>query len=409
MRLDASRFGILACLSGLVGAQGGDAGSAKTVTTDIGTTSTSSASSNVVIELEPLPTPAVYAEGVGDQNITYSHGIGFAGVTVTAVNLRRYSDNVTIGMGKDYSAVLNTGSELHTGEAIIGRRDETLPPFSFPITNGSVTLKVPSSDLSRLYGDNVGLPLYYEFEWKNSTSSGKSYSQLIAVALSNGYNNAVQMISKTGKDSSPAFTEDIQQDATNPLDATSTSGSTAAETSLASTSASSRGSGGLGPGPIAGIAVGCAVVVILIVAFLVWFFFFRRRGSRDPAHGQSGFAANSGSKALVLDKEATGSPQSAYPDDGGRLRDADAYASYAGTKAPQAPGAAFTMNSTSDLASIGQASTTRAATPPAYQTRYAHLIEEGMTEDEIRRLEEEERHLDAAIQNAERNPRRDTH
>ncbi|KAH9884755.1 hypothetical protein F4778DRAFT_553135 [Xylariomycetidae sp. FL2044] len=35
-------------------------------------------------------------------------------------------------------------------------------------------------------------------------------------------------------------------------------------------------------------------------------------------------------------------------------------------------------------------------------SRYAHLIEEGMTEDEIRRLEEEERHLDAAIEVAGR-------
>ena len=35
-------------------------------------------------------------------------------------------------------------------------------------------------------------------------------------------------------------------------------------------------------------------------------------------------------------------------------------------------------------------------------SRYAHLVEEGMTEEEIRRLEEEERQLDAAIENAGR-------
>ncbi|KAK0612935.1 hypothetical protein B0T17DRAFT_389329 [Bombardia bombarda] len=37
----------------------------------------------------------------------------------------------------------------------------------------------------------------------------------------------------------------------------------------------------------------------------------------------------------------------------------------------------------------------------AVPTQYAHLVEDGMTEDEIRRLEEEERQLDAAIEQAE--------
>ncbi|ROW11394.1 hypothetical protein VMCG_01579 [Cytospora schulzeri] len=40
----------------------------------------------------------------------------------------------------------------------------------------------------------------------------------------------------------------------------------------------------------------------------------------------------------------------------------------------------------------------RSATPSGISGRYAHLIEEGMTEDEIRRMEEEERALDEAIE-----------
>lgn len=39
----------------------------------------------------------------------------------------------------------------------------------------------------------------------------------------------------------------------------------------------------------------------------------------------------------------------------------------------------------------------RSNTPSGIAQQYAHLVEEGMTEDEIRRLEEEERALDAAI------------
>ncbi|KAK4131925.1 hypothetical protein BT67DRAFT_139025 [Trichocladium antarcticum] len=42
------------------------------------------------------------------------------------------------------------------------------------------------------------------------------------------------------------------------------------------------------------------------------------------------------------------------------------------------------------------------ATPRALATPYAHLVEDGMTEDEIRRLEDEERQLDAAIEQAGR-------
>lgn len=38
--------------------------------------------------------------------------------------------------------------------------------------------------------------------------------------------------------------------------------------------------------------------------------------------------------------------------------------------------------------------------PPPVNPRYAHLVEDGMTDEQIRQMEEEERHLDAAIQHA---------
>jgi hypothetical protein len=44
------------------------------------------------------------------------------------------------------------------------------------------------------------------------------------------------------------------------------------------------------------------------------------------------------------------------------------------------------------------------ATPHGVSAQYAHLVEEGMTEPELRRLEEEERQLDAAIEQATRHP-----
>ncbi|KAI1088180.1 hypothetical protein F5B19DRAFT_26980 [Rostrohypoxylon terebratum] len=402
MRLDVSRFGILACLSGLAGAEVGDAGGVKEMRADVGTTSTSS---NVVIEFDSLPTPPVYREGTGDQNIAYHYGQGITELTFTAVYLKRYSDNLTVATGHDLSTGTNTGIEFHEDGATIGRRTDSLSPKFFSMSNGSVTLPVPK-DADSFYGDSLGEPLFYEFQWDNSTTSGKSYSQLVAVATSGGYDAAAQAITALQKDSNPAYGEEIEQEATNPSSIPSTTDSTTAATSAASTEVS-RSNSGLSPGAIAGIAVGCAVVVIIIVAFIVWCICFRRRSNRDQTKGGSDFGTSSGTRAMVLDKEATSSPQSAYPDDGGRLRDPDAYASYEGSKAPPAPGAAYATNSTTDLASIGQASTTRAATPP-YQTRYAHLIEEGMTEEEIRRLEEEERQLDEAIEaEAGRNSRRD--
>lgn len=46
----------------------------------------------------------------------------------------------------------------------------------------------------------------------------------------------------------------------------------------------------------------------------------------------------------------------------------------------------------------------RSPTPPI-SNRYAHLVEEGMTDAEIRRLDEEERALDMAIEDAGRSSR----
>ncbi|KAK8070156.1 hypothetical protein PG994_006772 [Apiospora phragmitis] len=58
-------------------------------------------------------------------------------------------------------------------------------------------------------------------------------------------------------------------------------------------------------------------------------------------------------------------------------------------------------------AAVGRTShqTDRPGSEVRSPSRYAHLIEEGMTEDEIRRLEDEERQLDAAIEDAGRHDR----
>lgn len=132
MRLDVSRFGILACLSGLAGAEVSDAGGAKEMRADVGATSTSSTGSNVVIEFDPLPTPPVYREGTGNQNLTYHYGLGITELNFRAVYLKRYSDNTTVATGHDTSTgSTGTGIEFHEDSATIGRRDGILPPKIF--------------------------------------------------------------------------------------------------------------------------------------------------------------------------------------------------------------------------------------------------------------------------------------
>ncbi|KAI1417123.1 hypothetical protein F5Y13DRAFT_153707 [Hypoxylon sp. FL1857] len=413
MRLDVSTLGILACLAGLVVAADNDSRGDGGAAAGFGTASTGS-SSNVVLSVQPLPTYPVYTQARGNQVISYSKE---AGIDVTDVYLKRYEDNGCIGQGDmgssgTASTNMNTNTGLIMNEETLGQRAEVsmLPPFRFPVTDSNVTLLIPTQ-LEAVYGSNLGKPLYYEFQWKNSTTSGSSFSQLIAVALDSGYDAAIQAIAQTNKDTDPAQPESIQPSSTASASITATP---AAETSVAplTAAASSNGGNGLSKGAIIGIAVGCAVGGVLIIALIVWFFFFRKRNNRDRTGGTN-FATDSGIRTMMADKEAAAvseSPHSAYPDDGGRLRDPrgdnDSYAPYSdrGVSPPPPPGAAFTTNSQTDLASVGHASTTRAGTPP-YQSRYAHLIEEGMTEEEIRRLEEEERHLDAAIEDAGRSSR----
>ncbi|KAI2621805.1 hypothetical protein GGR54DRAFT_81992 [Hypoxylon sp. NC1633] len=419
MRLDVSTYGILACLTGFAVGQDGGGMS--------GTTSTGS-SSNVVISIGPFPTPAVYTpQSVQAQsgNATIRYGKETS-IAIKAVFLRRYGDNAAIGVG-DVKG--NPGSATTSGSTLIKERDEpiAIPPVKFTVTEDSVELPTKPSDI---YGNNVDKALYFEFQWENSTSSGRSFSQLLAVANENEANTAYGVLQSTNLGSAPARPEEINKSPTKPT-SISTSAAPSVATATATPEVSSTPAAQISPnrlanGAIAGIAVGCAVAGLLIIGFLVWFLFFRRRNahSRDYAAGSSGTQ-----HVMMHDKEAAvsgvalaSSPHSTFADDGGRLRDpvhrrsvapgsstAAAATDDAGSYAPysdRAPSPSLTAGGPAGSGAGSQTDlhATRSATPP-FHTRYAHLIEEGMTEDEIRRLEEEERQLDAAIEDAGRGSR----
>ncbi|KAI4596167.1 hypothetical protein KJ359_005674 [Pestalotiopsis sp. 9143b] len=233
--------------------------------------------------------------------------------------------------------------------------------------------------------------------------------------------------------------------------ATSTaSTSSGASTSSAAASGSSSGSSGLSTGAIVGIAVACGVVGLALIGAAVWFLCFRRRrrhgdhsalaqqqqlqnGSYNMSDG--GLPHKAGMMMTRSDKDlphvATDSPQSAYAPSrvlrdsmgsgarrhGPRRRERNdnnnnAYAPYRDHTPPPAVyahahhhhhdgGAASAGSQTSLPASLPGP---RSPTPPI-SSRYAHLVEEGMTDEEIRRLEEEERALDVAIEDAGRSSR----
>jgi hypothetical protein len=157
---------------------------------------------------------------------------------------------------------------------------------------------------------------------------------------------------------------------------------------------SSGKTSGLSTGAIIGIAVGCGAVAILVLGALVFFCLRRRRTRRrggaaggrglksEPGdHAHDGYESAPVNQDFMAEKgvnhqRVAESPHSPYSDN---------VAGGVSGGAPAAPG---------HDASMPRAGS---ATPLGLSRSVAALVEDGMTEDEIRRLDEEERALDAAI------------
>ncbi|KAL7950605.1 hypothetical protein V8C42DRAFT_125550 [Trichoderma barbatum] len=160
---------------------------------------------------------------------------------------------------------------------------------------------------------------------------------------------------------------------------------------------SSGGSSGLSTGAIAGIAVSCSVVGILLIGGLVWFLLRRRR----RRHFDQGYnATRQTTSSFIATKEVqpsvAESPVGSPFSDDGDSRAIDPRSGSTNAMLPlQNTGAGTTAHDDEvdrpDTAASGNMS-----------RNIAHLVEEGMTEADILRLEEEERHLDAEIERATR-------
>ncbi|GKT40115.1 uncharacterized protein ColSpa_00296 [Colletotrichum spaethianum] len=268
--------------------------------------------------------------------------------------------------------------------------------------------------------DRSGTTTSGVFAVSNGTSGSSEYSAAadrIGKLTAGDDNNADRELNGVEDDDSTSSADPISTAVTASPSATATG--SASISTLGASAGDSGGGGGsnLPAGAIAGIVIG-SVLGISLIAFLIWFFLRRHRradhvsnGAYDSGHSPHQYLTDKETHARV-----TESPHSPYSDDGQQpqhppgqhhriqLDDPEAVApasAVSGTERhPLAPygeeeHTPIAARSVEDMTRNGARSST-----PNVNTNVSHLIEDGMTEDEIRRLEEEERALDDAIEQA---------
>ncbi|KAL0936496.1 uncharacterized protein CTRU02_208711 [Colletotrichum truncatum] len=285
-------------------------------------------------------------------------------------------------------------------------------------------LMIPSKRIASIGGKKTewdGKDMRIVFTWNLDDRSGFTSSGLFTITDSEiesaEWN---QTINKIG--SKPNESSDIDMNSaggpSSPGDAISTStgatstGPTVGATGAVSIPASGSASrnGGLGTPAIVGIVIG-VLLGVAIFGGLIWFFLRRRRRA---AHSPDG-TYDSGNSPLeyIGDKETharvTESPHSPYSDDGQQQRHLNIHGQEMDlpvSTASPTEGHAFVSYAEQDHTPNASRSVENLdrdgprSSNPNLNSNVSHLIEDGMTEDEIRRLEEEERALDAAIEQA---------
>ncbi|KAK3299064.1 uncharacterized protein B0H64DRAFT_371459 [Chaetomium fimeti] len=307
-------------------------------------------------------------------------------------------------------------------------------------------------------GIPTGQLLYFNATWAN----GSSYSQFFAasgtyIEVDDRASITLPAYRETGTPTGSPTTLTTTTAATaSPEEPTNASeGGLTSSESNKPVAATPSSSGGLATGAVIGIAVACGVVGLLLILGLVWYLLRRRQQKKAMHPVDSTYGSGSRGEELMAEKEAAAdvdvTPHSPYTDEGASGNVAGPSGTYpdsaphgdtvvAGAIAapnlshlqdpprsftpysdrPSAAGTAGTPGTAAAAAagtpslrapSLAQTDEARVsvpspipgrATPRGLTTPYAHLVEEGMTEDEIRRLEEEERQLDAAIEQAGR-------
>jgi hypothetical protein len=246
-------------------------------------------------------------------------------------------------------------------------------------------------ETTRFYGQNM----FIQIDWVKNGSTGYTKTELFTVTNSTN-NEEIGKLNST-LESSQEKQGPLETTILPGTDPTSSPSLPSSSSAADGSSSNSGGGGGLSTGATAGIAVGAVIGGLLLIGALAWFFLRRRRSNQragDDYVTQQTYA---------VDKEthnrATDSPNSPYSDEnhiqpvflGNLDRDRGA--------APTPPPAGVPRSS---FGSHDRGDNSGAQTPQGMSRNVAHLVEDGMTADEIRRLEEEERQLDDEIERAAR-------
>ncbi|QPC74913.1 hypothetical protein HYE68_005665 [Fusarium pseudograminearum] len=292
-----------------------------------------------------------------------------------------------------FEASNKTTLEKVTWQVFYNSKVDTLGSYNFKsskrdfyqfieVTNNTVSLNF-TGETEQFYGDNMQI----EIDWTKDGLEGATKSRLFTVT--NNETEKVKLESKLQKD------QKGQGPAETTFSPSSTSGSIAptGTTEANEKSDSSGGGGGLSTGATAGIVVGAVIGGLLLIGALVWFL-LRRRRNKHPSEDYTI------QQTYAVDKEINGrtsdSPNSPYSDENHMqpiaLGNVDRDRGVAPTPPP----------GRSSVASHDRGANSGAQTPQGMSSNVAHLVEDGMTADEIRRLEEEERQLDDEIERAAR-------
>ncbi|KAM0353534.1 hypothetical protein ACHAPU_001546 [Fusarium lateritium] len=251
-------------------------------------------------------------------------------------------------------------------------------------TNDSIMLDF-TGDTSDCYEDDM----YIQIDWKKNGATGYTRTELFTVTnITENADKLTKELANDEKKEKPLETTII------PDTASATDTSEPTESSEPNVSSSG---GGLSTGATAGIAVGAVIGGLLLIGALAWFFLRRRR--RNQRAGDEYVTQ----QTYAMDKETHGrgadSLNSPYSDENHMQPVALGNLDRERGAAPTPPPAGAPRSS---FGSHDRGGNNGAQTPQGMSRNVAHLVEDGMTADEIRRLEEEERQLDDEIERAAR-------
>ncbi|SCV31929.1 uncharacterized protein FFB14_03770 [Fusarium fujikuroi] len=360
----------------------------------------------------PLPSSKGDSDGVVDGSGNGNTGVGGSGsqTKVIVFNSTNFEDGYVfqlkdsdqnrkiIGFSKPDSKttldvvqwqVINDDNIESLGD--VEFRDAKTDGQLTDVDNNSVTLNF-GGGTSKYYGKEM----YIQIDWKKDGASGYTKTELFTVTNTDNTTEISELNDQLKKDQSQQETLESTTSSSSSATATLSPSSTAgAEES--SGGGGGGGGGGLSTGATAGIAVGAVIGGLLIIGALVWFFLRRRRRSKkagDEYVTQQTYAVDKETHGRAAD-----SPNSPYSDENHMQPVALGSLDRDRGVAPTPPPGGVPRSS---IGSHDRAAHSGAQTPQGMSSNVAHLVEDGMTVDEIRRLEEEERQLDDEIERAAR-------